>query len=158
MLWSPPYEASGEKMVHMIRGCGPVQKQIFGEIPISVYQDVSSPVQQSQDTKQESAIVAQSSRNCQVSSELAQVSENDKDQQGCQEKFSAVPFSMKIRRSEKTQDHRSLAKLDMQAYHLCPLSLIYPLSRYHVCSHGSSLSKTPCESTSHDTTRNFHIR
>ena len=39
----------------------------------------------------------------------------------------------------------------------CILSPIYTLSKHHVSSHGSCLSKTPCDSASHDINRNFHF-
>ena len=60
-------------------------------------------------------------------------------------------------RSAKTWDQGSVAKLTKQAPHHCLLSPMYTLSKNHVSSNGSCLSKTPCESASHDISRNFHF-
>jgi hypothetical protein len=61
----------------------------------------SSPVQERQDRKQQSAAEARLNRNSQVSAEPAFVSGSDRDQQGHQ-KISAVLLSMK-HRSVKTK-------------------------------------------------------
>ena len=50
-----------------------------------------------------------------------------------------------------------MQKRAMQVHLHCPLSPIYTLSNHHVSSLGSCLSKTPCESASHDISRNFHF-
>lgn len=50
-----------------------------------------------------------------------------------------------------SQDQRSIAKLAMQALCRCPLNPIHNLSKHHMPSSRSCLSKTPCEfaSTKH---------
>ena len=57
--------------------------------------------------KHKSAAVSQSSRNSQASNELARIRESDQDQPRGQEKFSAVPLSMKWRfREDDDKDWR----------------------------------------------------
>ena len=106
--------------------------------------------------------MAQSSRNSQDSAKSAWVNGSDQNQLSHLEKFSAVPLSTKQRpaKMEKTQDQGSNAKLPIQAQLHGPLSSIYTLSKYHVSSHGSCLSKIPRESVlaSHDISRNVHFR
>ena len=51
----------------------------------------------------------------------------------------------------------SVAKLATQAHCHCLLSSIYTLSKHHISSHESCLSKTTRESASPDISRNFHF-
>jgi len=93
------------------------------------------------------AVVAQPSRNSQAWARLAWANRKDKGQQEHQEKFSAVPLSLK-QRSAKTQDQQALySKLYRQAQPSlchCPLSPIYTPSKHHVSSMGlASLSILP---------------
>jgi hypothetical protein len=74
---------------------------------------------------------------------------SDLDQQGCQEKFSAMPLSMKWRSVKKMWDELKVAKLAMQASCHCLWSRIYTLSSHQSClTTWVCLIKTPHESIS----------
>lgn len=100
--------------------------------------------------------MAWSSRNRQASTKLTCVSKSNQDHLGCQEKLSAMPLSAK-QRSVKMQDKRSVAKLASKHAVALYCTHYYTLSKHHVSSHGSYLSKTPCESASPDISRNFYF-
>lgn len=154
-------------MVNRTRGCGLFRSSSLGAIPISICQDISSPIQQCWDTKHESASAAQSSRNCQASIELTRARRSSQEQLGRQEKFSAMHLSMKQRSPKTTmkmQDQRSVAAMPAHLHY--SFTTMYTLSKHHVSSQGSCFSKTSNESVlakhhvtaSHDISSNFHFR
>ena len=101
-------------------------QSLFVRIPAIQFSRVRmQTVQFKSVTKHESAAVAQSSRNCQASTESAEVREQPGPARVPEP--SAVPLSMK--RRHKTKKHR------------CPVHPIYTLSKHHVSSDGSHLSK-----------------
>ena len=137
---SPPSKGGREKMVNRTKGCGPVQKQSFGVIPISI---VRIPVQQCQYTKQESAVVARFSRNSKTSAKSTQVGGSDQDQHGCQKTFSAVPHSTKAKINEGTgptkhckASYASTPSLSMESYLYSPNITCPPMglasAKHHV--------------------------
>jgi hypothetical protein len=105
-----------------------------------------------QDTSPKVSEVAQSSRNCQASAESAGVIGSNRDQLGCHLSLNKGKISEDAMPRECLLHECSCASTLSP-----PLSPIYILSKHHVSSPGSCLSKISREAASHDTTRNFYF-
>ena len=114
-------------------------------------QDTSSPVQQRQDTKDESAEIARSSNNSQASTESAWVRRNDQKEPGCRSQAGWVVHCSASHNKVKIREDQRPAKCCKASYASGPslLSPIYILSNHLVSSHESCLSKAPHESASY---------